>query len=150
MDHTTVVRVLQCLGHRSRYLHRLINGQLLLAVDSLPERFPLHMRHDIEQEAVRLAGVEQRQDVRVLQVGRGLDLSEEAFGPYYSSQLGLQDLERDLSLVLEVVGEVDRGHPALTKFTLDAVAALEGCVQARDSVGGVHSPNMRLRPAECE
>ena len=54
------------------------------------------MQHDVEEEAVSLTGVEQREDVRVLQVRGGLDLSEEACGPYYCCKLWLQDLERDL------------------------------------------------------
>ena len=45
------------------------------------------------------------------------------------------DLEGDLALVLEVVGQVDSGHPALTDLTLDAVAALEGGVEAGDGIG---------------
>ena len=58
------------------------------------------------------------------QVGGGLNLCQEPFSSYYSSRLGLEHLERDLPLVLEVIREVHRSHPALTEFTLDAVAAL--------------------------
>ena len=43
---------------------------------------------------------------------------------------GAKHVQRDLPLVLDVVREIDRSHPALTEFTLDAVAAFEGCVQA--------------------
>ena len=92
----------------------------------------------------------QRQDVRVLQISGGLDLGEETLSTYDSGQLRLQHLERDLSLVLQVVGEVHRGHPALTDLTLDAVAALEGSVQAGDGVWSVQAPKMRRRPADCE
>ena len=44
----------------------------------------------------------------MLQIGGDLDLSEEAFGPDYCRQLRLQDLERDLAIVL------DRSHPTFT------------------------------------
>ncbi len=44
-------------------------------------------------------------------------------------------LQRDLTLVLQVIGQVDRGHAALTQLTLDGVAAFEGCVQAGDGIG---------------
>ena len=77
----------------------------------------------------------QRQDVRVLQVGGRLDLGQEALGPHHGSQLGFQDLERDLALMAEVLGQVDSGHPALADFALDAVSALKGSVQAGDGVG---------------
>ena len=36
--------------------------------------------------------------------------------------------------MLQVIGEID-GLAALTEFTFDAVAALEGCVEAGDGVG---------------
>ena len=59
---------------------------------------------------------------------RRLDLSQETLGTYDCSQLGLQDLERDLPLVPEILRQVDRSHPALADLTLDAVAALQGSV----------------------
>ena len=37
------------------------------------------------------------------------------------------------------------GDPALTDLTLDAVAALEGGVEAGDGVWSVQAPKMRLR-----
>ena len=54
--------------------------------------------------------------------------------PDHRGQLGLQDLERDLPLVLEVVGEVDGGHATLAEFVFDQVAALEGRIQAGDRI----------------
>ncbi|MEE9180010.1 MAG: hypothetical protein V3U22_03875, partial [Vicinamibacteria bacterium] len=33
-----------------------------------------------------------------------------------------ENLEGDLALVLQVLGEIDRRHPTATKFTFDAVA----------------------------
>ena len=41
-------------------------------------------------------------------------------------EFGLQHLQGDLALMLDVVGKVDRSHSALTEFTLDAVAAVLG------------------------
>ncbi len=46
-------------------------------------------------------------------------------------------------LVLEVVGQVDRSHPALTQLALDGVPALEGGVQAGYGVWSVQAPKMR-------
>ena len=71
----------------------------------------------------------------MLQVGRRLDLGEEPLGAHDGGQLGLEHLERDLPLVPEVFGQVDRGHAALAELALDAVAALEGRVQAGDGIG---------------
>ena len=68
----------------------------------------------------------------------------------YSSQFRLEDLQRDLPFVSQVVVQVDRGHPALTDLALEGVAALEGCVQAGDGIWGVQAPKMRLRASNRE
>ena len=51
----------------------------------------------------------QRFDVSAGAAGR-LDLREKSLGTHDRGQLGLEDLERNLPLVLEVVCQVDRGH----------------------------------------
>ena len=123
MDHPVFVRVLERTGDLRGKSHRVVHGKLVLTVDPIPERLSLHERHHVEEEAVRLARIEQRQDVRMLEVGCRLDLGQESLGPDHRGQLGLEDLQRDLSLVFEVVGQVDRRHAALTELTLDGVAA---------------------------
>ncbi len=40
----------------------------------------------------------------------------------------------------QVVGHVDRRHPAFAQLTLDGVAALQGCVQAGDWIGHGRTP----------
>ncbi len=71
----------------------------------------------------------------MLKVGGGLDLGEEPLGPNDSSQLGLQNLQRDLPLVLQVIRQVDRRHAALAQLALDGVAAGKGGIQTSDGVG---------------
>ena len=61
----------------------------------------------------------------------------EALGADDGGEFGLQDLEGDLALVLEIVGEVDGRHAALAQLALEVVAAFEGCVQALHR-GGAH------------
>ncbi len=97
-------------------LHGLVHRKLMLPIQPLPQALPLHIRHHVKQERVRLARVEERQDMRMLEVRRRLDLGQEPLGSDDGSQLRLQDLERDLPLVLDVVREIDRRHPALTEF----------------------------------
>ena len=60
----------------------------------------------------------------MLEVGSRLDLGQEPLGSDDRRQFGLQNLERHLPLVLDVVRQVDGRHAALTEFGLDAVAAL--------------------------
>ena len=60
----------------------------------------------------------------MLEVGGGLDLGQEALAPDDGCEFRFQNFQRDLSLVLEVLGQVDGGHAALAELTLDGVAAL--------------------------
>ena len=60
----------------------------------------------------------------MLEVRSRLDLGQEPLGTDDRREFRLQDLQRDLALVLDVVRQVDRRHAALTQLTLDAVAAL--------------------------
>ena len=70
--------------------------------------------------------VEQRQNVRMLQIRRGLDLGQKPLGADDGGELGAQDLDRDLAVVLQILGEVHRGHAARAELPLDAVAVGEG------------------------
>ena len=49
-------------------------------------------------------------------------------------EVGPQDLDRHLAVVLEVLGQVDSGHPAATKLLLDSVPVCEGCFEALEDV----------------
>ena len=42
--------------------------------------------------------------------------------PSAAAELGAEHLDRDLAVVLEVLGEVDRGHAAPAELALDPVA----------------------------
>ena len=42
----------------------------------------------------------QRQDVRMAELGRDLDLAQEALGAEHGGELGPQDLDRDLAAML--------------------------------------------------
>ena len=71
----------------------------------------------------------------MLQVGGGLDLAQKALGADDRGELWLQHLDRDLAIVLEVVGEIDRRHAAGPKFALDAVVVGERGGEAGEGVG---------------
>ena len=59
----------------------------------------------------------------MLQIRGGLDLAQEALGADYRRELGAQDLDGDIAVVLEVVREVDRGHAAAAEFLQDSILA---------------------------
>jgi hypothetical protein len=87
--------------------------------------------------------IEQGEDVRVLQVGGGLDLGEEPLGADHGGQLGPEHLDRDLAVVLQVVGEVHRGHATRAQLAVEAVAVGEGGGER----GGYVAHARRLKPA---
>ena len=73
-----------------------------------------------------LAGVEQRQDVRILQVGGRRDFLNESLCPEDGGEFGAQHLHRHLAMVFQVLGEVNRGHATRAEFTLDGIGISEG------------------------
>ncbi len=74
----------------------------------------------------------------MLEGGGGGDLLDEALGAEDGRELGLKDLERDLAVVLEVEGQVDRRHPA--RAELDGVPVGER--RSEPWIGG-HGPSNR-------
>ena len=110
-------------------------AELRFAVQLGAERLAVDERHHVVEEAVGGAGVEERQDVRVLQRGGGLDFHHEPLGADDGGQLRLQDLERHLAVVLEVLGQVHGGHAALAELPLDQIAISEGGDEAGERFG---------------
>jgi hypothetical protein len=98
------VSIVQRVGDPRRDAHRLVDGKLSPPVQPLAEALSLDVRHHVEEESIGLAGIEQREDVGVLEGGGGPDLGQEALGAHGGGQLGLQDLHRDAPLVLQVPG----------------------------------------------
>ena len=83
---------------------------------------------------VRLSGVVERQDVGVAEARRDLDLAEKPLRAERGGQLGPEDLYRDLAVVLEVLGKIDRCHPAAADLTPDGIAVGESGSQTLGDV----------------
>ena len=135
VDHAVAVGVVQGVGHGDGDLDRLVDAELRFAVELGAERLAVDERHHVVEEAVGGAGIEERQDVRVLQRGGGLDFHHEPVGADDGGELGLEDLEGDLAIVLEILGQVHGGHAALAELPLDAVAIGEGGDEAGKRIG---------------
>ena len=63
----------------------------------------------------------------MLQVRGDADFGEEPLDAEHGAQVGVEDLERDGSVVLDVAREIDRGHAATADLSVDRVSAGEGC-----------------------
>jgi hypothetical protein len=68
--------------------------------------------------------------VGVLKAGRRVDLAEEAPWTKCCSELRAQDLERDRSVVVDIVSEIDRSHPTAPELSLYEVAAGQSVLKA--------------------
>ena len=137
VDHAVPVRVVEGVGHLAGDADRVVHRELLLAVEPVAQRLALDEGHDVEEVAVGLARVEQRKDVRVLQIGGELDLGEEPLGPDDGGQLGPEHLEGDPAVVAEVLGQIDGGHPAGPDLPVEAVAVGQRRSGAGSSSSGI-------------
>ena len=62
----------------------------------------------------------------MLEPGRELDFAEEAFVTEDGGQLGMEHLERDRSVVLQIMGKKYRGHATAAELMFETVALGEG------------------------
>lgn len=70
----------------------------------------------------------------MLQSGGNVNLRKESFGTEYCGELGMYDLDCDLTLVAQIFSKVDGGHAALSQLALDSVFASESRGEAGDCV----------------
>ena len=66
----------------------------------------------------------------MLQICRDLDVAQESFGAQHFAEPGLQHFDGDITIVLDVVREIQGGHAAGTEFALDAIAVGQGGSEA--------------------
>jgi hypothetical protein len=60
--------------------------------------------------------------VWVCKASADLDLPQKPLGTQGSSQLRAENLQRNGTLVLQILSEIDRGHPTTTDLPFDGVA----------------------------
>jgi hypothetical protein len=135
VDDPVPVRVVQRVRHVAGDAHGFLDTELTLPAQLVTQRLAVNERHDVEQKSVGRAGVEQGQDVGMLERRRGLDLLDEPLGAEDRRQLGPQHLDRDLPVVLQVLGQIHRRHPTLAEVTFEAIAVGQGGGEAARDLG---------------
>ena len=83
------VRCADGVGHFARDAQRVVDRQLPLPVETRAQCFASDERHHVVQQPVGGARVEQRQDMRMLQLGGDLDLTQKPLGPERRAQVGM-------------------------------------------------------------
>ena len=95
VDHSLLVGIVQRFRDLPSDPERLLQRELTLALEPLPQGLALDEGHDVEELTCGLAGVEQGQDVGVLELGGESDLAQEPLGAEHGGELGAEDLEGD-------------------------------------------------------
>jgi hypothetical protein len=66
---------------------------------------------------------------------RKVDLAQETLGTDRDGQLGPQDLDRHMAVVLEILRQIDDGHAPATQLMLDGVVFGERGTKGGQGVG---------------
>jgi hypothetical protein len=122
MNHVGVVRVGERIGDVAKDVNRLSKGKAPSPPQSRAERFPLDVRHDVEQQGTGRARVEERQDMWMLEVSGEPDLREEPLHANPGSDLGLQHLNGDVALVFQIVRKIDDSHASGAQLAHEPIA----------------------------
>src|ERR671934_55536 len=101
--------------------------QAPFALEEAPEIDALDVAHGDEEDAARLVGVVDGDDVGVVEGGGDARLAQEALAEaLVLGQLGGEQLERHLASEAQVLGAVDDAHAAAPEQGLDPVAGQGG------------------------
>ena len=107
------------------------------------QRFAFHVRHHVVEAGLVLAGIVERQDMRVVERGGGLDLGEEAVHADGGGELGAQDLDGDRAVVLQVLGPGRRWPCRPGRFPARCGSGRRGPRSRRSSVDGMGRESSR-------
>ena len=71
----------------------------------------------------------------MLQPGGDFDLAGEPFSANGHGEFRPEDLHRNFAMVLEVLSQIDRGHPAAAELSFERVAAGQRSSQLIEGIG---------------
>ena len=118
------VRRVQCRPHLGDDVDDPRGGQRALGVEQCADVRAVHEPHRDEQDAVRLAGVEHRNDVGVVDGRRDPRFADEPFPErIVGRQPGSQDLQRDIPVKPGFMSAEDDRHPAAAYLLLEPIAS---------------------------
>ena len=110
MHEVVLVRVAERVAHLEDQADGLLHREPVLAHQPLAQRFALHERHDVVEQAIRRARVDERENVGMLQPREDADLAQEPLGAGERGELAAEHLDGDGTLVPHILGvHDDRG-----------------------------------------
>src|SRR5437879_12987289 len=134
MHDVMTVGVGEGAGHFANDLHSLVDRKLRFSGQALAQRLAFHVWHDVVREAVSLARVVKRDDVRVGQGGGDFDLPQETVGAHSCGELRMKDFDCYGSTVLEILREINDSDPPAPELALDRVAPRQAGLKASQLV----------------
>ena len=135
MNDSCRVRGSKCVEYITPDCHRIRDGQCAPSPQSRAKGFTVDVRHDVIQKTIRRTGREQRNDVRILQPGRDLDLTTKPLDAYFLRNCLRECLDDDLSIETKLAGNEYPAHPASGDFPFDSVVRPYGGIQSLEYVG---------------
>ena len=137
--------IIECRRYLLCYSQRLLDRKSRVAIQACSERITLNVRHDVVQKRVCFTRIDEGDDVRVTEPCRNVDLLTEALWPEHRGKLWFQDLNCDISMVPEILGEIDGGHATAAELTLDPVSPGERRLKTFELRVIIHVRSLRLR-----
>ena len=141
MEHVPLVRRRQRGGDRLPDRHYLRHRQLLVALEARSQRSAVEIRQHEEQAPLVRPGIQDRNDVRMMQLRRDPHLTQKALGGDVRRELFAENLERDRSAKLAIARKPNGRRRTATELSLNRIPTGEF---ARDDAGR-HGPRPALR-----
>ena len=129
MDDAVVVGVVEGAGDLAKNADAFVDRELALAGEPRAQRLTLDVRHREIRNAPGVAGVQQRNDVRVLETRGEGDLALESLDGHAGRHLRREHLDDHAPAERCLLGHEDPGHPSPAQLTLDRVCAAQGRLQ---------------------
>ena len=104
MHYALAVGVPQRVGHFVGDMFSVLEGELALPNEAVAEALALHKWHRVPELPTGIARIQHRQDVGMLKARGRADLTLKPLWPERSRQFGVQHLERNFAVVLDIVG----------------------------------------------
>ena len=134
VDDARRVRCVERVRNVPQQLDALPHGNPPQSRQPVAQRLPFEMRHHVVEEAVHLARIDQRQDVRVGQLSGDAHLGEEALHAHVGGDLRVKHLEHDVPVVLVLARAEHRRAAAAAERPNDRVPLAQRLFQPRTHV----------------
>ena len=135
VHHAALVGVVERVHHVVQHAHDLAHVELRFPFEAGAERFALDEGHGVVEQLVVLAGRQQRDDMRVLELGGELDLTAEAVAVDAGGEVGREHLHDHFPAQRHVGGHEDAAHPGPLKLGAEFIRWGQRFLEVLDEAG---------------